>query len=256
MDLKLAEKVAVKAVKAAGKIVVLGLHKEKKVSYKGRGDIVTHVDLESEKIIIKVIEKSFPTHSILSEETGFIDKKSEYVWVLDPIDGTMNYYHGFDSFCIGLGLVKGADILINVIYNPAQKKMYVAQKGKGVKLNGKKIEVSKMGTEDAFVVTGPSLKKQSAEKFVSFLDKIYSEGMHVRMIGSGLLYLACVADGTAEVALAIHAKPWDVLPAALLVTEAGGVATDANGQELNTNSDSFLAANTKEMHSKMLALLR
>jgi len=256
MNLNLAEKVAVKAVKDAGKVVASGVDKEKKVSYKGRGDIVTHVDLESEKIILKAIEKNFPDHSILTEETGFIDKKSDYVWVLDPIDGTMNYFHGFDSFCIGLGLMKGKDILINVVYNPLQKKMYVAQKGKGVKLNGKKVKVSKMGIEDAFIVTAASPKKWPRDKFVSFLDNVYSNGMHIRMIGSCLLYLACVAEGVAEVAFSICPKPWDILPAALLVKEAGGIVTDMNGQELDINSSSFLAANTKEMHDKMLGILK
>ena len=106
MNLKLAKKVAVESVTEAGKILMKNLEKVKHVSFKAKNDIVTHIDIKSEKLIMKKIKKYFPDHSIFSEEEGLIDKKSDYTWVMDPIDGTINYYYGITPFRVGLCLLK------------------------------------------------------------------------------------------------------------------------------------------------------
>jgi len=256
MDIKLAKETAIKAIREAGDILMLGLYKEKKVSFKGRGDIVTHVDLESEKFILDLIRKNFPDHSILSEESGFTDKESEYIWVLDPIDGTMNYYHGFDTFCIGLCLLKNDELVISAIYNPVRDQFYFAQKGKGATLNGEIIKVSNMSMENSIIATHLSSKKDKRDRIIYKLEKICSAGMHIRMLGSSLSAITHIASGSLDAFFSVDkTNPWDILPGALFVQEAGGKVTDIKGNKIGINSSSVLATNGK-LHEKILSLLK
>jgi myo-inositol-1(or 4)-monophosphatase len=255
INLELAKEVAINAVTGAGDILMANLYEEKRVSFKGPNDIVTHVDIASEKLIMDLIQKNFPDHSILSEESGFTDKKSEYTWILDPIDGTANYYHGYDPFCVALGLAESDEMIINAIYNPVRSHLYFAEKGKGTTLNGKTIKVSDKKMDDALITMGISSKKENRDRLIPNFEKIHSSCSRVRMPGSGLSSIAYVGDGTSEAYFSIKTNPWDILPSALLVTEAGGKVTDINGGELNLKSTSVLATNGI-VHEEMLSLLK
>lgn len=255
-DIELAKETAINAVKGAGDILMANLYEEKRVSFKGPGDIVTHVDIESEKLIMDLIKKNFPDHSILSEESGLTDKKSEYTWVLDPIDGTANYYHSFDPFCVGLCLLKNDESLVAAVYNPMRDHFYFAEKGKGTTLNGKIIKVSSKGTEDSLIQTGiSSSKKEVRDRIIPNLEKIISACSQIRMPGSGLSSLAYVADGSSEAFFSIKTNPWDILPSTLLIQEAGGKVTEIDGKKINLKSTSVLATNGI-VHDELLELLK
>jgi len=255
MDLELAKTTLIDAVRGAGKIIMDNFDKEKNMSFKSKGDIVTEIDFKSEKFMIDLIEKNFPDHSILSEESGMIDKKSEYVWIMDPIDGTINYYHGADPFCVGMCLIKNNEPLISAIYNPARDYFYFAEKGKGTTLNGKPVKVSARSLKDSVIMTHLSSKKETRDRLVSHLEKIYSNGMHMRMSGCGFSDITLVAGGKFDVLFNIKTNIWDFFPGVLLVEEAGGKVTDIKGEKINIKSTSVLATNGVA-HEEMLILLK
>ena len=255
MDLRLAKEVAINAVTGAGRIVMDNFGKDKRMSFKGRGDIVTDVDFKSEKFIISLIADNFPDHTILSEEAGLIEKKFEYVWVMDPIDGTINYYHGVEPFCVGLCLVKNDELIISAIYNPARDQLYFAEKGKGTILNGNKIKVSNRSLDKAVIMTHLSSKKDSRDILIPHLEEIFSNGMHMRMFGCGFADMTYIAGGNFDVFFEVKTNPWDILPGALLIQEAGGKVTDIKGEKISIKSTSVLATNGVA-HKEMLALLK
>jgi myo-inositol-1(or 4)-monophosphatase len=225
------------------------------MSFKGKGDIVTEIDFKSEKFMIDLIEKNFPDHSILSEESGMIDKKSEYVWIMDPIDGTINYYHGVEPFCVGMCLIKNDEPLISAIYNPARDYFYFAEKGKGTTLNGKPVKVSSRSLKDSVIMTNLSSKKEARDRLIPHLEEICSSGFHTRMFGCSFSNITLVAGGKFDVMFSIKTNIWDFFPGVLLIEEAGGRVTDINGNKINIKSTSVLATNGVA-HAEMLALLK
>lgn len=244
------------SAREAGKLLMDNLHKVKHFSSKGRGDIVTEIDLRSEKLIVEKITRNFPDHSILSEERGFIDKGSKYIWMIDPIDGTINYYHASTPFRVGVCLLKDRKPVISAILNPAKDELYFAEKGQGAKLNGKGIKVSSNPVmKSCIVLTHLSSKKEPRAKAIRALENVFSKTMHMRMFGSGLAAMTYVASGRFEIFFNVKTSPWDILPGALLVEEAGGKVTDIEGKKITYDSDSVLATNGK-VHMKMLELLK
>ncbi len=256
MNSSLAKKVSTGVVKEAGNLLMRGLNKVKKVSFKAKSDILTDFDIKSEKIILNRIKKVFPTHNILSEEEGFIDKHSKYTWVIDPIDGTINYYHANAPFRIGLCLLKNKKPIIATLYNPIKKELYFAEKGKGAKLNNKNIHVNNNSKlENSVVMTHLSSKKEARIRIIHALENIFSKTLQIRMFGSGLAAMCYVASGRFHIFFNAKTSPWDILPGALLVEEAGGRVTDIYGNKITLDSDSVLATNGK-VHREMLKLLR
>jgi len=255
INLKLAKKVAIKAVKSAGKIVAEDFIKSKETYLKAPRDIVTEVDLKSEKLIINLISKNFPDHSLLSEEAGFIDKKSDYLWIMDPIDGTTNYIRGIDPFCVALCLLERVKPIISAIYMPRHKQLYFAAKGEGATLNGKKIKVSDKNIEDSLAVIDVSSKKDNQDILLTHLRKVLSSGTRMRSWASSLYALSMVSSGNLDFCFNFCNKIWDIMPAVLLIQEAGGIVTDINGQELTLKSSSVLATNGK-IHQQVLSLLK
>ena len=255
MNFELAKKTAIKAVKGSGNILMANFYKEKSMSFKGKGDIVTEIDFKSEKFILDLIKKNFPDHAILSEEKGLVEKTSAYIWIVDPIDGTINNYHGAEPFCIGLCLLKNDEPIISAIYNPISDHLYFAEKNKGANMNGNVIKVSDRDLKNSVIMTHLSSKKDSRDRLIPHLEQIYSSGMHMRMLGSGFAAMTYVAGGNFDVFFNIKTNAWDFLPGTLLVQEAGGMVTDINGEKINIKSTSVLATNGVA-HGEMLALLK
>lgn len=256
MDTKLAKKISIECVKEAGEILMDNFDKVKKVSFKAKNDIVTNVDFQSEKIIIEKIKLAFPKHSILSEEAGFTDNHSDYVWIMDPIDGTMNYFHNSSPFRIALCLTHKKKTLISTIYNPIRDEICFAETGKGVTLNDKKISVNKnQDLKRSIVMTHISSKEDARVRTIRALDSIFKKSLHMRMFGSGLAAMSYVAQGIFDVYFNVRTYPWDILPGALLIQEAGGTVTDIEGKKITTESTSVLATNGK-VHKQMLELLK
>jgi len=230
--------------------------KVKKVSFKAKSDIVTDIDIQSEKIIIDKIKANFPNHSILSEESGFADQHSEYVWIMDPIDGTMNYYHSSAPFRVALCLTYKQKPIISTIYNPIKDELYFAEVGQGTTLNNKRIIVNdNFELKNSVVMTHISSKKDARARTILALDSIFKKTLHMRIFGSGLAAMSYVASGKFDVFFNVKTYPWDILPGALLVQEAGGVVTDIEGNKITTESTSVLATNGK-VHDQMLQLLK
>jgi len=251
--------VAVLAAKKAGKIINSNRGKFtdlNKVKYKGERDIVTKVDFEAEKIIKETILKKFPSHEILAEETPRGYQLADYLWVVDPLDGTVNFSHDYPNFCVSIALKQQEQTIVGVIFNPVLNELFTSVKGKGAYLNGKKISVSK-NSELIRVLLNTGFSYNRGEKMEFTLDvvrRMLYKIKDIRRSGSAALDLACVACGRVDSYLEYNLKPWDLCAGALLVEEAGGKATHPEGKPLDALPTDCFASNGL-IHEKMLELI-
>ena len=256
----------IKTAKKAGKLILKEAEKPLKISKKGKNDLVTQVDKASEELIIKEILKKYPEHKILAEEsTNEIEDLSgaEYLWIIDPIDGTTNFSHGLPQYSVSIAVMKistkktsknfeylGGEIIAGVVYAPKLSELFHAEKGKGAYLNNKRINVSEIKKiEDSLLVTGfpPTHKEENLKYFSKMLDKCQA----VRRLGSAALDLAYIACGRFDGYWEFGLKPWDIAAGSLLVKEAGGKVTDTNGNLLDLFGKDILATN-KKVHLELV----
>jgi myo-inositol-1(or 4)-monophosphatase len=252
--------VAIDAAKTGGAFLKQNLGKVRSIERKGgeEKNLVTEIDKGSEALIIEHIRKHFPGHDILAEESGTKNAaKSDYRWIIDPLDGTTNFTHGFPVFCVSIGLEKNGHLELGVIYDPNTDELFTAERGKGAFLNGKRIRIStteKLGS--SLLVTGfpyniAENPHKAVERFVSFLMKAQA----VRRMGSAALDLAYVAcgrfDGFWEVAL----HPWDMAAGVLIVEEAGGKVTNFAGGPMDIYNFELLSSNGK-VHEEMPSIVK
>jgi len=255
MDYTLAKAVAIDAVTQAGKVIMDNFPKETDLSFKGRSDVVTNVDLESEAAILACIKNTFPDHNILSEESGWDNQQGPHTWVVDPLDGTINYYYKSSPFRTGVCLLEDKKPVLTAILNPLKEDLYFAQKGCGATLNGEKITVNaNANLKNSVIMTHLSSKKEARMRTILALENLFVHSLHIRMFGGGLAAMNYVARGMFDVFLNVQTNPWDILPGTLLVEEAGGRVTDISGQPITPESTSVLATNGL-VHDEMLALL-
>src|SRR3989344_7311715 len=255
MNIELAKSVAIETVKKAGKVMMDNFNKVTNASFKGRSDIVTEIDLASEKVILESIKTNFPDHSILSEEHGLVSNGEKYIWITDPIDGTINYYYGTAPFRVGLCLLEDKKPVIAAIYNPIKDHLYFAEKGKGATLNGERTKVNNnFELKNSVVMTHLSSKKEARARTILALESIFNKSMHMRMFGSGLAAMTYIASGKFDVFLNVQTNPWDILPGALLIEEAGGGVSGIKGKKVDYDTVSVLATNGN-VHDQMLKLL-
>lgn len=233
----------------AGKILLEGFGSDFKIDSKeGRNNLVTEYDKKSEKFIIDSISKAFPTHSFLAEESGKSQNfhTDDIIWVVDPLDGTVNFAHNLPIFSVSIAAVRGNDILTGVVYHPILNELFVAEKGRGAFLNDKPISVSKHDDlATSFLVTGFPYDPSSTHKkcICSFSDFI-GMGIPVRRLGSAALDLAYVANGRFDGFWEIKLNPWDVAAGILLVREAGGKVTQYDGTDAGIYDESIVATNS------------
>lgn len=220
-------------------------------------DLVTEVDKESEKMITDFIIKNYSGHGIITEESEGLSSKSEYNWVIDPLDGTVNFAHGFPMFAVSIGVQKNNETIAGVVYDIMRDTIYSAELGKGSFENGKKIKVSdNANLRRALLVTGfPYDVRENPEnalgKFVAFTKA--SRG--IRRLGSAAIDFCYVAKGVFDGFWEVHLKPWDMCAGKLIVEEAGGLVTDFNGAKINIFSKRVLVSNGK-VHEAMIEVLR
>ena len=240
------QSVAERACIEAGKVALKYFKGEFEVKHKGKIDLVTNADVECEQRIKKIISAEYPTHSFLGEEEGQQGEKSEYTWIIDPIDGTTNFSHGLDYFCHSIGLVKNGKIICGSVYNPVHKKLYSAYFGNGATLNGKKIHVSKVEKLiDSLLVTGfPYSAPEEESKTLRAIDSLRGNCHGIRRFGAAALDLCEVAQGSCDGFFEYVLKPWDVCAGILIVREAGGKVTNIIGEEANPYSNNFFASNS------------
>jgi myo-inositol-1(or 4)-monophosphatase len=256
MENELFKKVAISAVKEAGKFLDKHFQQHKDLSFKGRRDMMTDMDTKSEKVILDTIKSQFHDHAVLSEEAGLVGtENATYLWVVDPLDGTMNYYYGMNPYRVGICLLENKKPILNVLYNPTKDELYVAQKGRGAFLNDKKITVSDVSDlKNAVVMFHLSSKKDHRVKTINILEKVFEASMQMRLFGSTLASMSYIATGKFDAYFNISQKPWDILCGALLVQEAGGKVTDIHGGEITYESTSLVATNGK-VHEQLLKVL-
>ncbi|MBD3259781.1 inositol monophosphatase [Candidatus Woesearchaeota archaeon] len=232
---------AIKAAKAGGKILMKNFRKEHHVHAKGLRDIYTNVDVASETEIKKIIKKKFPKHGIIGEEKGESNTESEYVWIIDPLDGTNNYQSGIDFFNVSIGVAKNNELIIGVIYDPVRDELFTAEKGKGAFLNGKKIKTKQRTVLNHCILsTNPAstLNKFKAAKYRRFWHKLRAP----RIYGAKALELAYVACGRIDIYYNTSTFVWDVAAGIVLIREAGGVVKKFDGSEWNLGENEFIAS--------------
>ncbi len=248
---------AIKAAKLAGKVIMKHYGKAGKISFKeNKKSLLTKTDLAAEKAILRTIKNKFPGHNIISEESPMQNKNSEYTWIIDPIDGTTNFIQGISGFCVSIAAAKNNEVVLGVVYNPANEEMFFAEKEKNAFLNNHKIRVSGKNkvSEAMFCFSLPSSAKHAVKSFHQ-TAKLYPFVRGVRNSGSAAINLCNVACGRYDAYFPLSINSWDVAAGYLIVKEAGGKVTDINGKEWNIDKKHLLATN-KKLHNKFLKLLK
>ncbi len=261
INLDLAAEMATQIAKYAGKMLIDNSDKISVVEFKDRQDICTNMDLEIEKIIISKIEETFPDHNILSEEIGDLKKESDYLWILDPIDGTKHYLRGLPLYTVSIALQYKGEIILGVIYNPSTQRLYHAVKRQGAFLNNKKIKVSSTDKlEDSFIYLDISkiheLSNKDSKIALSRLHKLLNKTYRIRHLGVGSLGFSYLAQGGYDGYFDLTGKTKfiDIAAGIIILKEAGGEATDLDGTSINKNSKHFIASNGF-IHTKLLKIL-
>lgn len=246
-------KTAIDAAKLAGEIQLKYMEEELIIETKASEfDLVTQADKECEKEIIKLVSKEFPDHSFLGEETGRADKDSDYLWIIDPIDGTVNYAHRFPQFCCSIGLYYKGEALLGVVHDPCRKEMFYAQKGQGAFLNDKKISVSKTAElKRCLLATGfPALKDDALALNLHYFKTFLGLVQAIRRPGSAALDLCYVACGRLDGFWELGLSPWDTAAGSLILTEAGGKITNLDNDTFDVNVKGLISANP-DIHGKI-----
>lgn len=254
MNIFLREAIAV-ALKS-GELIRRRVGKIRQISFKGAINLVTDVDRESEELIKTYLAEKFPTHQFLGEEGGGNSDSCAYRWVVDPIDGTTNFVHGFPYFCVSIALEERCRPIVGVVFDPMHQELFYAVKGKGAFLNKKRIYVSNISeVKKSLLCTGFAYELQDAtdsnvEHFVDFL----MNSQAVRRMGSAALDLCYVACGRFDGFWELNLKPWDTAAAVLIVTEAGGKVTKLDGGHHSHYDQEILASNGL-LHKRMSDIL-
>ena len=245
-------------IRKAGQIVLGFFRKPLKSQIKAEhGSIVTEADLASEKFLIAELGQIIPQACFFAEESGKSGGKSEYCWVIDPLDGTTNFAHGLDYFGISVALTHHGKPIFGAIYRPVTDELFWAQEGQGAFLNGQKIAVSaKSGLEGAlFSASSPYGRGKTFENAVQIREKVRRKSYGLRNFGSAAVDIAMVAVGRLDGAFFEDLGWWDVAAGMVIVQEAGGIATNYEGGTVDSEYRTFMVAN-KEVHKELLSLIK
>lgn len=239
----------------AGQILSNGYEKDHQVNFKGVIDLVTEIDHLSEEYIIGEIQRLFPEHSILAEESGSLKGSDGHLWIIDPIDGTVNYAHGVPMFCVSIAYAYQGQAILGAVFDPMRDEMFTAERGKGAWLNGRALQVANAEElKRSLLVTGFPYDTWNTllDNFANF-EKLAKMTQGVRRLGSAALDLCYVGAGRFDGYWELSVKPWDVAAAGLVAEEAGAKVTDAKGAKdyLSAPQLSILAANTT-LHEKIM----
>jgi myo-inositol-1(or 4)-monophosphatase len=247
--------IAIRAARSAGNIIVRSLqHVEHlEVTEKGRNDFVSDVDRLAEQEIINVIRKSYPEHAILAEESGN-SGDSETVWVIDPLDGTKNFLHGFPHYCVSIAVMVKGRIEHGVVYDPLRDELFSATRGAGAQLNDRRLRVGKRKElTGSLIATGfPFKAHQHIDAYMGMFGSLFPKVADIRRTGSAALDLAYVAAGRLDGYWEIGLQQWDLAAGALLIEEAGGVVSDFVGGDNFIKSGNVVVANLP-LHKSILA---
>ena len=250
--------IAVKAARRAGAIINRASQDIGTLTIKSKNfnDFVSEVDVAAERAIIDTLKDAYPTHGFLGEESGSTSHQSDFIWIIDPLDGTTNFLHGFPQYCVSIALQHKGEITQAVIYEPNRNDLYTATKGRGAFLNDKRIRVSKCDKlQDALIGTGfPFRDFKYLDDYLSMFKSMIQKTTGIRRAGSAALDLAYVANGSLDGFWEIGLSAWDIAAGGLLVREAGGIVTDLSGQSGWLESGNILVASPK-IHDDMQAII-
>lgn len=241
--------IAVRAARSAGDIIVRNMDRldRIKIVTKQNNDFVSKVDLMAEEAIITAIKQAYPDHGILAEESGTQSEGSDFQWIIDPLDGTTNYLHGFPQFAVSIALQHKGRLEVGVIYDPLSQELFTASRGNGALLNDKKIRVSNhSGLENALLGTGfPYYDQSYLDTYLETMKALMQKTAGLRRPGSAALDLAWLAAGRIDGFWEFNLKAWDIAAGALIVREAGGIVSDFENKDGYLTSGDIIAAAPK-----------
>lgn len=249
--------IAIRAARAAGQTIYRAMDHmdERKITNKSHNDYVSDVDQQAEQDIIQIIKRAYPTHAILAEESGQADG-DDYTWIIDPLDGTTNYLHGFPQFSVSIAVQHKGRLEHAVIYDPLKDEMFTASRGEGALLNNRRLRVTPIKKlNGALIGTGiPFRDQRYMDNYLQMLKALSKDAAGIRRAGSAALDLAYVAAGRLDGFWELGLMPWDMAAGILLITEAGGVVTDLDGSDGYLETGNLLTANPK-LHIQMQKLI-
>jgi len=244
--------IAIEASRLAGEVILnnLGKLSSQDIHLKKTSDFVTYVDKASEQSIIKTIREHYPHHKLLAEESIKEAGTQDYLWIIDPLDGTTNYIHGYPVFSVSIALHFDNDAILGVVFDPLRNDLFSAEKGKGAYLNGNALAVSSVDTmKDSLIATGfPFRNKHLTDQYLRLFKQVFHKVSDLRRSGSAALDLAYLACGKCDGFFEIGLSPWDMAAGCLIVKEAGGVVTDFRGGPNFLTTGNIVAGNTAIHH--------
>ena len=253
---------AIQTAREAGRVLAERFGRKIEISNKSEIDLVTESDLASERLIIDRIKTYYPRHSILAEESGATEasdhgSQSDWRWVIDPLDGTTNYAHGYPCFCVSIGLAHQGRLELGVVYDPIRDEMFAAERGQGASLNGRRIRVSQtMNLSAALLCTGFPYDVRQRSEFARHFASFIMHAQGVRRDGAAALDLAYVAAGRFDGFWEDGLNPWDMAAGVLMIQEAGGRVTNFKNEPLSIYTKKVLATNGLVHDSMMPFLVR
>lgn len=255
---------AIKLAKRTGELLLKKFHSlnRDKVRYKGKGrELVTAADLKANKLIVREIRKEYPDHDILSEEADFIDAAGkDYLWIIDPLDGTSNFVAGSALWGINIALARRGKIILGVMYMPLTDELYIAEKGRKPLANNRPIRVSQESTlKNSMILFCHGYDIDDIRHGSSIYTSIHPQSLSCRVWGAAGVEFAAVARGGAEAFIVSGAQPWDVSAGVLLVRQAGGQVTDASGKDWKFGmkpAKQILVASNGKVHDRLLKIIK
>ncbi len=245
--------IAVKAARAAGNVILRNMDKIDRldIEVKAQNDFVSQVDRQAEEKIIEAIRQAYPDHSILAEESGMDDQQSDFQWIIDPLDGTTNYLHGFPQFSVSIALKAKNRLDAAVVFDPVKNELFTAARGEGAQLNDRRIRCTQQkGLAGALLGTGfPFKHPQHLETYLNTFRAVHPHTAGIRRAGSAALDLAYVASGRLDGFWELGLNAWDMAAGVLLVREAGGIVTDFSGEGDYLETGNVIAAAPKVYQS-------
>jgi myo-inositol-1(or 4)-monophosphatase len=251
---------AIQTAREAGRVLAEKFGRALRVTNKGDIDLVTEADIASERLIVERIRGYHPRHAILTEESGDVvslgDAGTEYKWIIDPLDGTTNYAHGYPCFCVSIALEHAGWVVVGVVYDPTRDEMFAAERGEGATLNGRSFRVSETNDlNEALLCTGFPYDVRDRGDFARHFRNFIMRAQSVRRDGAAALDLAYVAAGRFDAFYEEGLRPWDVAAGVLLVEEAGGRVTHYDGSPFRIYTPPIAASNGL-VHEAILEVLR